>query len=206
MTTVLLHLHHFWWSALRKLLSVFLKSVIGWFLDPMQFAYKSNRSTADATLTLTHFINDCFEDSASYAHLLLIDFSSAFNTLQPHLLIKRLSDLVKQLVKSLKRLCGPVFYCRVVEIASEDLHNCMSSCWRSRRCLAARWSCGGQVSCSGWAIGGIWTSCVISWAVLSIGNGPGLISLSPAKSRITVRCVSPRKWLSVFVWLPLTGS
>lgn len=40
-------------------------------------------------------------------------------------------------------------------------------------------------------------------AVVSKGNG---ISLSPAKSRITVRCVSLRKWLSVFVWLPLTGS
>lgn len=32
------------------------------------------------------------EDSCSFAHLLFVDFSSALNTLQPHLLVSRLND------------------------------------------------------------------------------------------------------------------
>ena len=60
----------------------------------MQFAYKPQRGTSDATLTLIDRITQHLDSSPnSYARILFIDFTSAFNTMQPHLLIQRLIDL-----------------------------------------------------------------------------------------------------------------
>ena len=60
------------------------------FSDPLQFAYKSNRSTNDATLTLLHNAYNHVETPDSYVRILFIDFSSAFNTIQPHLMAQKL--------------------------------------------------------------------------------------------------------------------
>ena len=54
-------------------------------LDPYQFAYKHNRSTEDATLILLHNAYIHLENPGSFDRI-LIDFSSAFNTIQPHLM------------------------------------------------------------------------------------------------------------------------
>lgn len=43
-------------------------------------------------IAVTHHINKHLEDLSSYAHLLFDDFSSAFNMLQPHILIKKQND------------------------------------------------------------------------------------------------------------------
>ena len=59
------------------------------FLDPNQYAYKSNRSTTDATLALVHNIFEHLETLKSFVRILFIDFSSAFNTIQPHLLANK---------------------------------------------------------------------------------------------------------------------
>ena len=59
-------------------------------LDPLQFAYKHNRGTDDATITLLHFIQSHLEKPASFARILYVDFSSAFNTVQPHLMAHKL--------------------------------------------------------------------------------------------------------------------
>ena len=59
-------------------------------LDPFQFAYKQNRSTDDATLTLLHKAYSHLDTPKSFARILFIDFSSAFNTIQPHLLALKL--------------------------------------------------------------------------------------------------------------------
>ena len=58
--------------------------------DPYQFAYKPNRSTDDATLTLLHHAYTHLEKPGSFVRILFIDFSSAFNTIQPHLLALKL--------------------------------------------------------------------------------------------------------------------
>ena len=79
-------------KCFEKIMISFLKTEVGGFLDPFQFAYKCNRSTEDAILAVTHVINKHLEDSSSFARLLFVDFSSAFYTLQPHLLITRLID------------------------------------------------------------------------------------------------------------------
>jgi len=60
------------------------------FMDPSQFAYRSNRGTDDATLSLLHHAFDHLEKPGSFVRILFIDFSSAFNTIQPHLLAHKL--------------------------------------------------------------------------------------------------------------------
>ena len=60
------------------------------FHDPLQFAYSRNRSTEDAIVTITHSVVQHLERPGSYARLLFLDFSSAFNTIQPHLLMQKL--------------------------------------------------------------------------------------------------------------------
>lgn len=59
-------------------------------MDNLQFAYLANRSTEDALNTLIHEITQHLDRGSNYARCLFIDYSSAFNTMQPHILIDRL--------------------------------------------------------------------------------------------------------------------
>ena len=58
--------------------------------DPLQFAYSAGRSTDDAILTMLHHLLTHLDKPKTYARVLFIDFSSAFNTIQPHLLMQKL--------------------------------------------------------------------------------------------------------------------
>ena len=62
-------------------------------MDPLQFAYKAKRGVEDATLTLMELVTHHLDRSGTFISILLMDFSSAFNTLQTHLLLSRLLDL-----------------------------------------------------------------------------------------------------------------
>ena len=70
-----------------------LKSEVMSKLDPWQFAYRQGRSTDDAVGSITHLVSKHLDDSKAYARLLFIDFSSAFNTLQPYLLLEKLKQM-----------------------------------------------------------------------------------------------------------------
>ena len=59
-------------------------------LDPLQFAYRAGRGVEDASLMLLNSLYHHLEGPLTLARLLLIDFSSAFNTIQPHLLVEKL--------------------------------------------------------------------------------------------------------------------
>lgn len=60
-------------------------------LDPFQFAYRKARGTDDALATLFQSIlKHLDESSTNYVRLLLLDFSSAFNTILPHVLVQKL--------------------------------------------------------------------------------------------------------------------
>ena len=67
---------------------------------PLQFAYTTKRSVEDATLSMVNVILEHLERRGSYARIQFVDFSSAFNTIQPHLIIRKLliSVLVKKIV------------------------------------------------------------------------------------------------------------
>nr|XP_008303569.1 PREDICTED: uncharacterized protein LOC103375141 [Stegastes partitus] len=59
-------------------------------LDPLQFAYRANRSVYDPVL---HFILQHLDSPGSYARILFVNFNSAFNTIIPALLQDKLSQL-----------------------------------------------------------------------------------------------------------------
>ena len=61
-------------------------------MDVLQFAYQSKRSTDDAIITLIHNLARHLDGDSKYAMCLFIDYSSAFNTMQPHVLIERLAS------------------------------------------------------------------------------------------------------------------
>ncbi len=51
-------------------------------LDPLQFAYRPNRSTDDAISQVTALLPHTYDiTNGNYVRLLFIDYSSAFNTI-----------------------------------------------------------------------------------------------------------------------------
>ena len=58
-------------------------------MDPLQFAYKVRRGVEDACLVLVNLIASYLDKSGSYVRVMFMIFSSAFNAIQPHLLIKK---------------------------------------------------------------------------------------------------------------------
>ncbi|TWW53895.1 hypothetical protein D4764_0015580, partial [Takifugu flavidus] len=57
------------------------------------YAYRKNRSTEDAVSTALHSVLSHLDNKDTYARMLFIDFSSAFNTVIPSKLITKLRDL-----------------------------------------------------------------------------------------------------------------
>ena len=72
-----------------------LKLKVAPHLVPMQFAYQKDRNTEDAILTLLELLYSHLERTkfGNSARVMFFDFSSAFNTIQPHLLVKKLLDI-----------------------------------------------------------------------------------------------------------------
>ena len=62
-------------------------------MDPHQFAYQANRSVEDAINLAVHSTLQHLESSNTYARMLFIDFSSAFNTIDPLILFSRLQAM-----------------------------------------------------------------------------------------------------------------
>ena len=56
------------------------------YIDPYQFAYKSKRGVEDAITPVLYNIYTHLDLPGTTIRLLFFDFSSAFNTIQPHLL------------------------------------------------------------------------------------------------------------------------
>ena len=76
----------------RLVCNQLIKSVAN-HMDPLQFAYRAKRGVEDATLTLLNLIASHLDTSGTTVRVLFMDFSSAFNTIQPHVLIKKLLNL-----------------------------------------------------------------------------------------------------------------
>ncbi|KAL2103161.1 hypothetical protein ACEWY4_000029 [Coilia grayii] len=77
-------------KSLEKIIVQHLNRQMGGLQDPYQFAYKQGRSTEDAVVALTHIISKHLDKPNTYARALFIDFSSAFNTIQPNLLLSKM--------------------------------------------------------------------------------------------------------------------
>ncbi|TWW75992.1 hypothetical protein D4764_13G0006540 [Takifugu flavidus] len=80
-------------KSLERLTLPHLKSITTPLLDPLQFAYRANRSVDDAVNLALHSILQHLDSPGTYARILFVDFSSAFNTIRPALLQDKLSQL-----------------------------------------------------------------------------------------------------------------
>ena len=78
---------------MERIVSDQLISSVADRMDPLQFAYKAKRGVEDATLTLFDLISSHLDYPGTTVGVLFMEFSSAFNTTQPHVLIKTLLDL-----------------------------------------------------------------------------------------------------------------
>lgn len=70
-------------KCFERLVMVHIKDSIDINVDPHQYAYRKNWSTSDAVSFLIHTTLTHLESRDSYARLLFLDFSSAFNTIIP---------------------------------------------------------------------------------------------------------------------------
>ncbi|KAK1796807.1 hypothetical protein P4O66_000875 [Electrophorus voltai] len=80
-------------KCFQRLVMRHIKTQLPPSLDPLQFAYRSNRSTDDAISTILHLALTHLDKKGTYVRMPFIDFSSAFNTIVPQHLIGKLSLL-----------------------------------------------------------------------------------------------------------------
>ena len=80
-------------KCMEKLVLRLLLPCVEPFQDPHQFAYKSKRSVDDAVSVFVNHIYSHVDIPKNYCRCLFVDFSSAFNTIQPKILIKKLLNM-----------------------------------------------------------------------------------------------------------------
>ncbi|XP_061610528.1 opsin-5 isoform X3 [Phyllopteryx taeniolatus] len=79
-------------KSFERIMLDHLKTVTGPLLDPLQFAYRANRSADDA-VNMGLFFLEHLNSAGTYARILFVDFSSVFNTIIPELLSSKLLQL-----------------------------------------------------------------------------------------------------------------
>ncbi len=77
----------------ERLVLAYLKNITGPLLDPLQFAYRVNRSLDDSGNMGLHLILQHLDKTGTYARILFVDFSLAFITIIPTLLQTKLTQL-----------------------------------------------------------------------------------------------------------------
>ncbi len=81
-------------EVFERLLKNHICSSIPVTLEPLQFAYRPNRSTDDAISHVLHSsLTHIDSKNGNYVRLLFIDYSSVFNTIVPIKLADKLTDL-----------------------------------------------------------------------------------------------------------------
>jgi len=82
-------------KTLEKIIKRFLVEATESLLDPLQFAYRAGRGVDDAKLFILNSIYKHLEKPKTHVKIIFADFSSAFNTVQPHMLAQKLIDKFK---------------------------------------------------------------------------------------------------------------
>ncbi len=80
-------------KCLERLVLAHIRDCLPPSFDPYQFAYKANRSTEDTISLILHSVLSHLEHRDTYARMLFLYFSSAFNTIIPDILVNKLSAL-----------------------------------------------------------------------------------------------------------------
>jgi hypothetical protein len=80
-------------KCFERLVMAHINNIIPETLDPLQFTYRTNRSTDDAISIALHTALSHPDKRNTYVRMLFIDDSSAFNTIVPSKLITKLKTL-----------------------------------------------------------------------------------------------------------------
>lgn len=80
-------------KRLERLMKDYIVSGLPPSFDPLQFAFRRNRSVEDAISSVLYMSLVHLEEKKSYVRLLFVDFSSAFNTIVPQHLVDKLGSL-----------------------------------------------------------------------------------------------------------------
>ncbi len=80
-------------KCFEKLIRDYICSVLPVSLDPLQFAYRSNRSTDDTIAFTLHTALSHLENKNTYVRMMFVDYSSAFNTIVPATLVTKFKTL-----------------------------------------------------------------------------------------------------------------
>ena len=80
-------------KCFERLVIAHINTIIPETPDPLQFAYRPNRSTDDAIAIALHTSLSHLDKRITYVRMLFIDYSSAFNTIVPSNRINKLRTL-----------------------------------------------------------------------------------------------------------------
>jgi hypothetical protein len=80
-------------KCFERLVKDHITSTLPAILDPLQFAYRPNRSTDDAITIALHTALSHLDKRNTYVRMLFLDYSSEFNTIEPSKLIIKLEAL-----------------------------------------------------------------------------------------------------------------
>ena len=80
-------------KCFERLVMAHINTIIPEPLDPLQFAYRLNRSTDDAISIAFHNALSHLDKRNAYVRILFIDYTSALNTIVPTKLITKLRTL-----------------------------------------------------------------------------------------------------------------
>ena len=75
-------------KCFERIILKHLKKEISPVLDPLQFVYQPKRTVEDALIVFSNYVYSHLHKAYTYCRILFIDFSSAFNTIEPHLFVK----------------------------------------------------------------------------------------------------------------------
>jgi hypothetical protein len=80
-------------TCFKRLVMAHINSILPDTLDPLQFAYRPNRSIDDAISIALHTVLSHLDKRNTYVRMLIINYSSAFNTIVHTKLITKLRTL-----------------------------------------------------------------------------------------------------------------
>ncbi len=80
-------------KCFEKIIRDYICSVLPASLDPLQFAYRSNRSTDNNIGFTLHSALSYLENKNTYVRMMFVDYSSAFNTIVPATLFAKLQTM-----------------------------------------------------------------------------------------------------------------
>ena len=136
-------------KCFKRLVMAHINRILPDTLDPLQFTYHTNRSTDDAISIALHTALSHLDKRNTYGRMLFIDYSLAFNTIVPSVLITKLRTLGLNTY-----LCNWILdfltcYPQVLRVGNNISASLILNTGTPQGCvLSPVWPCGGRTTTS----------------------------------------------------------